>query len=107
MKHAGTPVQLCVHGARLQYYFIGPDGVSEGPSLPSVSFLAELHAKAMAAVELYRGVNPLTGKPVQIDYLPMGKMILVYTYYADTPYSKDKAYIFTIDRSGEVTFLAW
>ena len=107
VKHAGTPVQLCVHGARLEYWFIGPDGVSEGPWTPSVNFLAELHSTAMAAVELYRGVNPQTGKPVQIDYLPVGKMILVYTYYADTHYSKDKPYIFTLDRSGQVTYLAW
>ena len=107
MTHAGTPAQLCVAGAGLQYYFIGPDGGQEGPTLPSVSFLADLHATAMSAVELYRGVNPMTGKPVQIDYLPGGTMILVYTYYADTPYSVDKPYIFTLDRDGQVTHLAW
>ncbi len=107
MKHAGTPVQLCEYGARLEYWFIGPAGVSEGPWTPAVSFLAELHSTAMAAVELYRGVNPQTGKPVQVDFLPKEQVILVYTYYADTPYSKDKPYIFTLDKSGEVTFLAW
>ena len=107
MTHAATPAQLCVAGAGLQYFFIGPDGVQEGPYLSSVSFLAKQHATAMSTVELYRGVNPLTGKPVQIDYLPMGKMILVYTYYADTPYSTNKPYIFTLDRDGQVTYLAW
>ena len=61
----------------------------------------------MAAVELYRGVNPLTGKPVQIDYLPDEEVIRVFTYYEDTPYSMNKPYIFTVDRGGQVTYQAW
>ena len=62
---------------------------------------------AMSAVELYRGLNPMTGKPVRIDYLPNEQVIRVFTYYADTPYSVDKPYIFTLDRSGQVTYQAW
>lgn len=107
MKHAATPAQLCVSGNGLQYYFVGPGGVQEGPYLPSVSDLAELHSAAMSAVELYRGVNPLTGKPVQIDFLPREQVIRVFTYYADTPYSMNKPYIFTVDKGGQVTYQAW
>lgn len=107
VKHAATPAQLCAYGEGLQYYFVGPGGVEEGPYLPAVNDLAELHSAAMAAVEVYRGVNPLTGKPVQIDYLPNEQVIRVFTYYADTPYSMNKPYIFTLDRGGEVTILAW
>ena len=107
VTHAATPAQLCVSGAGIQYYFVGPGGVREGPWLPSVGELAALHSTAMAAVELYRGVNPLSGKPVRIDYLPNEQVIRVYTYYADTPYSVDKPYIFTLDGSDQVTYQAW
>ena len=55
----------------------------------------------------HTGVMAGTTYYYSIRYLPVGKMILVYTYYADTPYSKDKPYIFTVDRRGEVIFLAW
>ncbi|MCY4071952.1 MAG: hypothetical protein OXG60_11700 [Chloroflexi bacterium] len=61
----------------------------------------------MSAIAMYRGVNPMTGKPVQIDYLPNEQVIRVFTYYADTPYSIDKPYIFTLDKSDQVTYQAW
>lgn len=60
-----------------------------------------------AVVELYRGTNPMTGKSVQIDYLPNEKVIRVSTYYADTPYSKNKPCIFALNTSYEVTHQAW
>ena len=107
MSHAATPAQLCVTDWGLQYYFIGPSGVQTGPSLSSFSELAETHSLVQAVVELYRGTNPMTGKPVQIDYLPNEKVIRVSTYYADTPYSKNKPYIFTVNTSYEVTHQAW
>ena len=107
MTHAATPAQLCVFGDGFQYYFVGPGGVQEGPYLPSVSDLAELYSAVPPVVELYRGVNPMTGKPVQIDYLPNEKVIRVSTYYADTPYSMDKPYIFTLNNSHQVTYQAW
>ena len=69
--------------------------------------MAETHSLVQAVVELYRGTNPMTGKPVHIDYLPNEKVIRVSTYYADTPYSKNKPYIFTVNTSYEVTQLAW
>ena len=59
-----------------------------------------------AVVELYRGVNSLTGKPVQIDYLPNEEVIRISTFYADTPYSMDKPYIFTVNESCQVTYQA-
>lgn len=70
VTHAATPAQLCVTDEGLQYYFIGPGGVQTGPHLSSFSELAEMHSMVQAVVELYRGTNPMTGKPVQIDYLP-------------------------------------
>ena len=107
MKHAATPAQICVSGDGLQFYFIGPGGVQEGPRLPSLNELAELHFASVTGISLYRGVNPMTGKPVQIDYLPHGGAIRVSTYYADTPYSMDKAYIFTFNSSYQVGYQAW
>ena len=107
VNHAATPAQLCVSGNRIQYYFVGPGGVQAGPSLSLFSELAETHSLVQAVVELYRGTNPMTGKPIRIDYLPNEKVIRVSTYYADTPYSKDKPYIFTVDTSYEVTVQAW
>ena len=94
-------------GDGIQYYFVGPGVVQIGPYLSSISELAASHSSAPAAVELYRGTNPLTGKPVQIDYLPNEKLIRVSTFYLDTPYSMDKAYIFTVNASYQVTYQAW
>ena len=107
VTHAATPAQLCVTDEGIQYYFIGPDGVQTGPYLSSFSELAETQSLVQAVVELYRGTNPMTGKPVHIDYLPNEKVIRVSTYYADTPYSKNKPYIFTVNTSHEVTHQAW
>ncbi len=103
------PSRACLARARRlnQYYFIGPDGVQTGPYLSSFSELAETHSLVQAVVELYRGTNPMTGKPVHIDYLPNEKVIRVSTYYADAPYSKNKPYIFTVNTSYEVTQPAW
>lgn len=107
VSHEATPAQLCVTDWGLQYYFIGPSGVQTGPSLSSFSELAETHSLVQAVIELYRGTNPMTDKPVQIDYLPNEKVIRVSTYYADTPYSKNKPYIFTVDTGYAVTYKAW
>ena len=107
VKHAATPAQLCGSGDGIQYYFVGPGGVQTGPYLSSISELAASHSLAPAAVELYRGTNPMTGKPVRIDYLPNEKLIRVSTFYVDTPYSMDKAYIFTVNASYQVTYQAW
>jgi len=41
------------------------------------------------------------------DYLPNERAIRVSTYYADTPYSKNKPYIFTVSTSYEVAHQAW
>ena len=49
----------------------------------------------------------MTGKAVHIDYLPNEEAVRVSTYYADTPYSMDKPYIFTFNRSYQVTYQAW
>ena len=78
-----------------------------GPYLPPIQELAETHPLVPPRVELYSGINPLTGKTVQINYLPVEQIIRVSTYYADTPYSIDKPYIFTFTNSHQVTHEVW
>ena len=78
-----------------------------GPLLPSISQLAGSYSAFSPTVELYRGTNPLSGKAVHVDYLPSENAIRVSTYYADTPYSVDKPYIFTLDEGYQVTHQAW
>ena len=107
VAHAATPAQLCLTAAGIEYYFIGPDGVTSGPLLPSISQLAGSYSAFSPTVELYRGTNPLSGKAVHVDYLPSENAIRVSTYYADTPYSVDKPYIFTLDEGYQVTHQAW
>ena len=107
VAHAATPAQLCLTAAGIEYYFIGPDGVASGPLLPSISQLAGSYSAFSPTVELYRGTNPLSGKAVHVDYLPSENAIRVSTYYADTPYSVDKPYIFTLDEAYQVTHQAW
>lgn len=107
VAHAATPAQLCLTAAGIEYYFIGPDGVASGPLLPSISQLAGSYSAFSPTVELYRGTNPLSGKAVHVDYLPSENAIRVSTYYADTPYSVDKPYIFTLDEGYQVTHQAW
>ena len=130
VKHFATPAQLCESGEGLQYYFIGPDGATQaGPYLSSVSDLAGGYPSSLIeavkrrfrqalnrpdpaeqlprVVELYSGVNPMSGKPVLIDYLRDEEVVRVSTYYADTPYSMDKPYIFTVNESYQVTYQDW
>ena len=107
VAHAATPAQLCLTAAGIEYYFIGPDGVASGPLLPSISELAGSYSAFSPTVELYRGTNPLSGKAVHVDYLPSENAIRVSTFYADTPYSVDKPYIFTLDEAYQVTHQAW
>ena len=107
VRHGATPAQLCPVGDGLQYYFIGADGSARtGPHLSSVGNMAMLYA-AGANVALYNGVNPFTGKPVHIDYLPAERKILVRTYYPDTQYDVNKPYVFTIDSNNSVQHVAW
>ena len=78
-----------------------------GPYLPPFHDLAAAHPLEPPAVELYSGTNPMTGKPVKIYYLPLGQTIRVSTYYADTPNSIDKPYIFSIANDYQVTHETW
>ena len=107
VSHPATPAQICVVGEGLQYYFIGADGASTtGPYLASFSSLAAMYPGG-AAVSLYSGSNPRTGKPVQIHYLPTEKKIKVSTYYPDTQYDTNKPYVFSIDADHTVQHLQW
>ena len=109
---------------------IGPDGATQtGPYLPSVSDLAVTYPSAMIesvknkfrqalnrpqpatplppVIELYSGVNPVTAKPVLIDYLREEELLRVSTYYPDTPAAANKPYIFTLNQSNQVEHLVW
>ncbi len=104
VAHAATPAQLCPIGGGLQYYFIGSGGSQPGPWIQSLSDLATLHA---GVVSLYSGTNPLTGKSVQIHYLPADQKIRVSTFYPDNQYDTNKPYNFTVDANNSVSHEAW
>ena len=88
---------------------MGPEGNTHaGPLLASIDKLAEDHVVAGSpVVELYRGHNPFSGKLVLIHYFRAERMLRVGTYYADTEYSQDKPYIFTINEDNQVSYQAW
>lgn len=105
--HAATPVQISALPGGLSVYFVGADGVTTGPVLDSFSSLAQMHAMG-AAVELFSGMNPGTGKMVTINYLPDSMQIRVSTYYADKPpYDYNKPYVFIVDADHSVTHEKW
>ena len=104
VAHAATPAQLCPIGGGLQYYFIGSGGSQPGPWIQSLSDLATLHA---GVVSLYSGTNSLTGKSVQIHYLPADQKIRVSTFYPDNQYDTNKPYNFTVDANNSVSHEAW
>ena len=108
VMHAATPAQLVKSGdGKLNYYFIGADGsASTGPTLSSFEALAEMYPSG-AAVSLYSGVNPMTHKPVDIDYLPDEMKIVVRTYYPDSEYAVNKPYVFTVTADYAVTHVQW
>ena len=107
VNHAATQAQLCPVEGGLQYYFIGPGGTSSGgPWLASFTDLAGLYA-AGGSVSLYSGSNPLTGKPVQIHYLPAEKKLRISTYYPDNQYDVNKPYVFTVDTGNAIKHEAW
>ena len=106
VAHAATPAQLCPVAGGLQYYFIGADGsTSIGPFISPFTDLAALYTAG--TVQLYGGVNPLTGKSVEIHYLAAEYKIRVSTYYPDTQYDTDKPYTFTVNGSNSVSHIAW
>ena len=104
MAHAATPAQLCPIGGGLQYYFIGSGSSQPGPWIQSLSDLATLHA---GVASLYSGTNPLTGKSVQIHYLPAEQKIRISTFYPDNQYDTNKPYNFTVDANNSVSHEAW
>ena len=104
VAHAATPAQLCPIGGGLQYYFIGSGSSQPGPWIQPFSDLATLHA---GVVSLYSGTNSLTGKSVQIHYLPAEQKIRISTFYPDTQYDTNKPYNFTVDANNTVSHEAW
>lgn len=108
VHHAATPIQISSLAGGLQVYLIHPDGsATNGPLLASLSGLAEMHPEG-DPVQLYEGVNPGSGKPVTIEYLPAEMKLRVSTFYADKPpHDFDKAYIFTVDADHSVKHERW
>ena len=107
VRHAATPIQISALPGGLSVYFVGPDGATTGPVLASFSSLAEMHPDG-AAVELFSGTNPGTGKMVTIEYLPAEMKIRVSTYYADKPpYDYNKPYVFIVDADHSVDHVKW
>jgi len=108
VRHAATPVQISAHGGALNVYIIAPDGaVTSGPTIASISELAEMHPGG-GAVSLFSGTNAGSGKSIMIDYLPDEMKIRVSTYYADKPpHDYNKPYVFTVDADHSVTHERW
>ena len=107
VMHAATPAQLVKSGDGLQYYFVGADGSTvTGPHIPSFSKLAEMYPSG-AWVPLLDAPNPLTGKQVNVDYIPNEKKIRVFTYYPDNEYDTNKQYIFNFGADYNINVEAW
>ena len=105
--HAATPAQLVKSGDGLQYYFVGADGSTvTGPHIPSFSKLAEMYPSG-GWVPLVDAPNPLTGKQVNVDYIPKDKKIRVFTYYPDNEYDTNKQYIFNFGADYNINVEAW
>ena len=108
VRHAATPVQISALGGGLHVYLVAPGAeVTSGPIIASLSDLAEMHPEG-GAVELFSGVNPGSGKSVEIHYLPAEMKIRVSTYYADRPpHDYNKPYVFTVDADHSVNHERW
>ena len=99
ITHAARPAQICSVEGGLQYWFIGADGSAQpGPFLPD-----------SPRIERYEGTNPMTGKPVVIDYVVERERALlrVSTYYPDNEYDTNKPYVFTLDPGHTVRYISW
>lgn len=106
--HPATPVQLCKAAGGLQVYFIGADGSTYfGPWVPSFAELAATYPEGESA-SIFSGRNPLTGKSVNIDYLPAMQKLRVSTFYADRPpHDINKPYVYTVDNIHTVIHEQW
>ncbi|MDE0183577.1 MAG: hypothetical protein OXL39_19660 [Caldilineaceae bacterium] len=106
--HPATPVQLCKAAGGLQVYFIGADGSTYfGPWVPSFDELAATYPDGESA-SIFSGRNPLSGKQVDIDYLPSKQKLRVSTFYADRPpHAIDKPYVYTVDNIHTVIHEQW
>ena len=99
IQHAARPAQICSVPNGLQYWYIGADGSAQpGPFLPD-----------LPRIESFSGTNPMTGKPVTIDYVTEGDKTLlrVQTYYPDNEYDTNKPYVFTLDAGHNVNHIQW
>ncbi len=111
VAHPATPLQVCRDNdsGALHFHFVGRKEVFSGPIFASVAELISDYplGHMPSEVELYNGTNTGTGKRVLVRFLTDNGRLHISTYYADTIYSANKPYIFTIDQYGTVTHLAW
>ena len=91
----------------LQFYYIAADGsTASGPHFPCFSELAEMYPSG-DRVSLLSASNPLTGKHVNVDYLPNEVKIRVSTFYPGSEYDTDKPYIFNFGSEYSINVEAW
>ena len=111
VAHAAAPVQVCRDNdsGALHFHFVGRKDVFSGPMFPSVAELISDYpfGHIPSEVELYNGTSTGTGKKVIVRFLTHSGRLHISTFYADTTYTANKPYIFTIDQNGVVTHLAW
>ncbi len=104
-------MQVCrdIDSGALHFHFVGRKEVFSGPIFASVAELISDYplGHTPSEVELYNGTSTGTGKKVIVRFLTDNGRLHISTYYADTIYSANKPYIFTIDQYGTVTHLAW
>lgn len=102
VSHLATPVRVLQCEGYIASYWVGSGSVRQGPAFPSISALEHTEQTV-----LYDGINPGTNKPVLIVFYPSRKVLQVRTFYADTEYDQNKAYIFDIDFDNNVSHVAW
>lgn len=110
VPHPATPVQVCRNriGA-LHFRYVGNGMIFSGPIFDPIGKTASAYpfGHVPPEVELYRGINPGTGKEVVIHYLTYNRLLRVSTTYADNKHDVNKPYIFTIDEQGNIKHLTW
>ncbi len=91
----------------LQFHYIATDGsMAWSPHFPSFSELAAMNPSG-DRVSLLSVSNPLTGKHVNVDYLPNEVKIRASTFYPGSEYDTDKLYNFNFGSEYSINVAAW
>ena len=75
---------------------------ASGTHIPSF-----LKLKADGVTTVFSGTSPLTGKPVNFDYLADENMIRVSAFYPDYEHDTYKPYIFRFGPDHSIIIEAW